>query len=100
VNSGGLFAQTLGIMKKRGRIGFLSLPVDTDEFHYRYNFLDTSLHWASNIIRADGWSRAEDSEAAENAFLWDDPLILRGDAVNSLFWHLAEICGPHAQFGE
>jgi hypothetical protein len=100
INTGGLLAKTLGIMKKRRGISFVSLPVSTAEFQYRYAFPDTEMQWASNVVNTGTWFGVEDPDVGENFVLAGDHEILRQDEVYPSFCNLVEICGQQAQFRE
>jgi hypothetical protein len=100
VNSGGTIAKRLGLLKNRRGIGFLSPPIDLDEFDNRYDFEGTSTEWVTSIVNRDGLFSGEDSGFGENYALIGDPDVVGMDRVYESFCNLAEMCGHHDQFGE
>jgi hypothetical protein len=98
INGGGLFAKTMAMLKNHRGIGFVSLPVTTDEFRYRYDYGPLAGKFVSNVFNHDGWFGVEDEGIGENFALFGDPKAFRMDAVYTSFCNLAEMCGHHQQF--
>jgi hypothetical protein len=100
VNSGGMIAKRLALLKGRRGIGFMSPSVDLDEFDNRYDLEDDATQWITNVVNRDGLFSGEDSGCAENFALIGRSDILGMDEVYPSFCNLAELCGHHDQFGD